>query len=205
MHRLPNLIIEGPDRAGKTTVINALMKKYPQYKYVHCGEAESDDKQQWYKNFFYRSLDAFKAGSHIFDRFHLGELVYGKMYRKYDITYCYDLEQNIRNCSDTLLVVLHADSRLIQRRWDGKGIMPISDIDNVIIEFIRAYCCSILKKIIIDATYMTPDDVVKVIERKIDKEFGLMLPTHCDLCGNFIMNNEIVILSDYKITCKKCQ
>lgn len=70
------IIIEGPDGAGKSTLAHALVRDYG-YGYVHFSQPKQDPL-----------LEYLPAWTHedklVVDRFHLGEGVYGPLYRGKD-------------------------------------------------------------------------------------------------------------------------
>lgn len=71
------IILEGADGTGKTTLARALNYDYG-YDIVHCGPPKTDNPMAEY-------LDLALTHQHaVFDRFHLGERVYGQIYRGND-------------------------------------------------------------------------------------------------------------------------
>lgn len=92
---MPILVIEGSNKVGKTTFISVL-KKQLQLKGYDCYMmneriARNAEVEVTAKRMYYKALDDIcdaaklaKEGKFvIFDRFHLSELVYGKLYRGY--------------------------------------------------------------------------------------------------------------------------
>lgn len=65
-----NIILEGPDAVGKTTLAEKL-STYTNMNIVHFPSATAQEH-----------LDALNKGNTIFDRFHIGELVYPKIYNR---------------------------------------------------------------------------------------------------------------------------
>src|SRR5688500_988429 len=77
----PHVIIEGPDGAGKTTLAEHLVKHHG-YRYHHEGKPEHVDMLVRYAEVF---LEQTASGQPVvFDRLHLGELVYGNILRGKD-------------------------------------------------------------------------------------------------------------------------
>jgi len=68
------IIIEGADKTGKTTLANAIVKKFGS-KYVHFG------KPTKYPATEYAEYALSTNGNVVLDRFYLGELVYGPLLR----------------------------------------------------------------------------------------------------------------------------
>lgn len=210
-----NIIIEGVDKSGKGTLIELFMKKHPEYRYFHCAAPESlsdEQKKKYYNAYYYNHLKDLENNNCIFDRFHCGELVYGKKYRNYEIDYFDDLEIEIIQKSDTILILVIAQPIVIFCRGDNKGAMfaekdnkkLFDDIVEVSSLFLKAYQRSILRKFIIDTTHINTDECLKLIDEGIKKEYGFLLPDYCYVCGNKLLNDELVDLIDYKLKHKRC-
>lgn len=93
------LIIEGPDRCGKNTLIKNLTGQAENYVVRHFGSAKGEtdfDKRDFQFQFFKKEFDLaslrprfdmpdkdrYPRDIWIWNRAHLGEFVYGKMYRE---------------------------------------------------------------------------------------------------------------------------
>src|SRR5512143_3552098 len=74
------IILEGPDGAGKTTLAHQLQEEF-QLEYHHEGTPPPDEHLLWY---YGRVLDSFRGRRVVFDRFALGERVYGPALRGVD-------------------------------------------------------------------------------------------------------------------------
>lgn len=68
------IIIEGADKTGKTTLANAIVKKFG-FKYVHFGKPKKRAATEYAEYLLSTNEDQ------VCDRFHLGELVYGPIFR----------------------------------------------------------------------------------------------------------------------------
>jgi hypothetical protein len=68
------IIIEGADKTGKTTLANAIVKKFG-CKYVHFGKPKKRAATE-YAEYLLSTNE-----NQVCDRFHLGELVYGPIFR----------------------------------------------------------------------------------------------------------------------------
>ena len=85
---MPILVIEGSNKVGKTTFISVL-KKQLQYKGYNCllmneRIARNAEVEVTALDDICNAAKLAKEGKFvIFDRFHLSELVYGKLYREY--------------------------------------------------------------------------------------------------------------------------
>jgi thymidylate kinase len=132
------LIIEGTDRCGKDTLIESVSKEY---KYVikrHWSypKGETNDEKTAYQkdsfNWEFKLHNILQTASNevdknsiiIWNRSHIGELVYGKIYRDsqpetwvmdLETKYCFDQVDNI------YLVYLYADAEFVVKQDDGKS------------------------------------------------------------------------------------
>jgi thymidylate kinase len=106
-----HILIEGIDRLGKSTLISNIQKALGFYPSIHYAKPIVDA----YKTPFDAQYDAFVKGmrlinsspvSIIFDRFHLGEYVYSPLYRDYDGSYIFELEQRYKILDKCILIVL---------------------------------------------------------------------------------------------------
>jgi len=122
-----NIIIEGVDNIGKSTLVNGLAKRFcqSQPKLLHCigmpnnGEAERTSK------LFYASLFRLLSDNHhtfIVDRGHLGEAVYSPIYRNYSGDYIFALEVLLYQ-KPTLLILLDTHNPAVMAsREDGLSL-----------------------------------------------------------------------------------
>ena len=132
------VIIEGVDNIGKTTLVNVLKKRMAGYKITHLGKPEEDPwangmgkkfakkYQQTKQLTFYadwmRRLDE-NSEFLLFDRGHLGEIVYGSLYRGYDSSSELKIFECQFNLSKVLLVLLNTD-KPEEIKDDGKSHNP---------------------------------------------------------------------------------
>lgn len=122
-----NLIIEGPDCVGKGTFIKELKKQIHSDAIIHFGKPPKDEKdpKAYQKNIFETEMSKLKEDRCIiYDRFHLGEYVYGPT-RGYTGNYIYDLEEKYltKKVQDkTLLIVFTASPEKLSDRDDGFSI-----------------------------------------------------------------------------------
>lgn len=114
---LQNIVIEGLDRLGKSTLVANLKDRLGHFTALHYGKPEVlsyyerrvgyDSAREAYQRESFSGM--FKLLSSdariIMDRGHLGEAVYAHRYRGYDGRYIFDLEQG-KAVENTLLVLL---------------------------------------------------------------------------------------------------
>lgn len=113
-----NFIIEGVDRLGKGTLINGLLQNLGHHTVIHYDKPKKlkyfDETGGWTGKLgelgdlgryqylsFVHGFDLLRNSSNIiFDRFHLGETVYGPRYRGYSGDYVFDLEDGFTKSMD---------------------------------------------------------------------------------------------------------
>ena len=160
-----HIIIEGQDRCGKTSLTQELIKYLTDkpIQQLHYTAFKCFDKKQdciKYSKSVYKQMFKFLKSNktnYILDRAHLGEYVYGYLYRKYtekQARYIFKLEEilKVNENKDIALIVLADSSNERLNREDGKSIS--NDNKTSEIEFNRfkaAYGMSIIpNKIFID-------------------------------------------------------
>lgn len=118
------IIVEGPDNVGKTTLIQNLKNYYNDLTFhtMHYSNVRQDSPESTiayskhlYMQMFDIMLNQTKYGFSgiICDRSHLGEMVYGPIYRNYDGEYVLDIEKkysHIHSVWDNLLLVTLVDN-----------------------------------------------------------------------------------------------
>lgn len=96
-------VIEGIDGLGKSTFINAIKNTYGFYHYIHYEKPQAlevydNDLFRYQSHSFHFGFELLeqKQVKCIFDRFHLGELVYAPRYRGYDGEYVFSMERDYK-------------------------------------------------------------------------------------------------------------
>lgn len=145
------LIIEGMDRCGKSTLVEHLRKKYFTTPDILVHHSSSPPKvsnpNQWevdhYSSLFdtaYRLVvsDGYNV---IFDRFHLGAIVYGMKYRGADPTAIYEIdEQFFKRKIDAATILLTDYPDVISSRDDGESLESgVEEYEHTRKEFIDAF------------------------------------------------------------------
>ncbi len=165
-----NLIFEGCDCVGKTTLINSIVKNSDKsFKVFHFQRppdsmAASLVREFQKQMFFVHSNYLIHDTDIIFDRYHIGELIYGKLYREYDIDYIAELEKLIKE--HCILICMHCDRKEIEKRFDNKGISRY-DLEKVNNLFVKHCKESKLRKIFIDTTNNTSQESFEEFKLKI--------------------------------------
>lgn len=89
-----HLIVEGIDRCGKSSSIEAMRKLLPGYTVFKPRPPKSHDEARHLYSEFFQMLA--EPGNVIYDRGHMSELVYARLYRDYDpISWVLDLEAEV--------------------------------------------------------------------------------------------------------------
>jgi thymidylate kinase len=127
------IIIEGQDRSGKDTLIRNLQIKYPSSRTTHWGYPSgktNDEKTEWQKSSFKSEFENWKLSKElnvldyvIWNRSHIGEYVYGTLYRNSEpSTWIPALEDEyLKNDPDVYLVFLSADPVFTLSQDDGNS------------------------------------------------------------------------------------
>lgn len=159
-------LIDGIDRLGKSTLINNIMNELGYHQVIHFDKPVSLAKYNKPDYLYHRkvnedlqeyqfecNINMFKmihgnSAKIIFDRTHLGEMVYASKYRGYDGKYIYDIEKN-HDTSDSRLILLITTDFSFQKD-DGESF-DWSERVNEQQDFINAFLKSNIKdKVIID-------------------------------------------------------
>ena len=114
------ILIDGIDRTGKSSLIEAIMQHYGYFLKIHYSKPSQlqcyDNSLETYqKSLFGNMFNMLKTKDLklVFDRSHLGETIYAPLYRKYSGDYVFDMENELRNDipytidSDVMLVLLY--------------------------------------------------------------------------------------------------
>lgn len=154
---MKHIIIEGLDRTGKDTLINYLCSTVSNYSVRHFKRPvgnTNEEKIQFQKNDFedefilseYLSDDEISTLSpydiYVWNRSHIGEYVYGNLYREYDPSWIFDLEKQheIDKNDNAYLILLYADAEFLIKKEDGKSLSDkLEDREKEIKLFLEAF------------------------------------------------------------------
>lgn len=164
------IIFEGLDRCGKSTQIKRLMKHFTDkpIQWLHYSSIKglsAEEQTAWFQKEFRHMFSLIQDNSaHWFlDRSHLGERVYGTLYRpNVDTSYVFDLEQEFKvNQMDMYLFVFYDSSLGNLKRDDGDSYSTDEDIVRKEIDLFKkaAVDSSIKNKMLIDIAGKNPDEV----------------------------------------------
>jgi thymidylate kinase len=133
---MPLILIEGQDCVGKNFLIERFIrdKKNVIIRHFSNPEGETDEERiQYQKDDFLHEFrqqllrnDLTKTSDDVFiwNRSHIGEWVYGKIYRKYEPHWIFDLEKLFAfdKKQDIFLVLLDADAEFTLQNDDGLSL-----------------------------------------------------------------------------------
>lgn len=182
------IICEGCDSVGKSTLIRNLLN----YFYFRDLHSIKPVRVSYFSNFkaptkyaknisqiHYRNgfndikSNNYTNDSHIiYDRFHIGEVVYSPLYRNYDGDYVYELENEYMPfLNRTLLVLLIDDAENLIKRDDGLSFTTELDKkQDEINRFISAYNNSkIPNKLYINIKELNTTDVAELVINEIKR------------------------------------
>jgi len=152
-----NILIEGCDCVGKSTVITELLK-LDDFTVEHnaAGKSKLETKQLYEQ----KTINLQHTNNHIMDRLFLSECVYGQLYRNYYPNYIRQLELKLPN---VVLILITADTNVIIDRFDNKNI-DIKDIDDIKIKFLEEFNRSNYRyKFVIDSSVLSPKQIANII------------------------------------------
>lgn len=183
------LIVEGPDNVGKSTLINNLNNYYNKLTMhnLHYSNVKQDNisevikyNKKLYNEMFELmtfELKNDKTGL-IFDRSHLGEIVYGNIYRGYSGDYVLDIEKKFNHILDVfenlfLITLVDEPENLISRE-DGLSFSVELDKKQRELElFDLAHISSTIKnKLIINIKNKDAEAVFKEVTEFIDSKYN---------------------------------
>lgn len=142
------LFVEGLDNCGKTTLIKQLRSTVltdPKTISFHCVSPPKDTLPTWSAQHYALILkEAARLDSEgwtvIFDRSHIGEDVWGPLFRGTDASYIYDLEQKFLSDCETYLIYIHDDASGVISRDDNMSLSTNEEkLSEVNRAFLRAY------------------------------------------------------------------
>lgn len=166
------IIIEGCDATGKTTLAKRIAELQPDTTIVHCGPPTIDAYTEYasHTSQYIPNLGA----SVVFDRFHIGELVYGPIYRgKSSLTQSQQvkLEAALNERGALLVHLTHKPQVLLERQRSlGEDFLKPQHIAKVVTGFKKQVLASEIKH---KYTFTDPNekdakflvDIARVIER----------------------------------------
>jgi thymidylate kinase len=179
-----NVIVEGPDNVGKTTIIKNIKNHYVDITFhtLHYSdikqkniESTIDYNKKMYTEMFKIMIhqSKFKNTGIICDRSHLGEMVYGPIYRNYSGDYVLEIEKKFNNYdifwNTILLITCYDDPKNLIARDDGLSFSTnlkkkTIEIDN----FLNAHKKSNIKnKLLLNIKNNNANSIKSIVINKI--------------------------------------
>ena len=130
------IIIEGTDNTGKDTLISKILEKYPTATVIHCGKPitkkySSREQDELFRIYAENIVEGKYDNAHviIMNRSHIGEYVYGVLYRNRDKD---EVLKMINDIDDILyyrkdleikyIQLLSKSESLLRNNEDGKSL-----------------------------------------------------------------------------------
>lgn len=177
------IICEGPDNVGKSTLIQNLKNYYNNYTLhtLHYSNVKSQDPITYSKKLYFEmfnmmvDITKFDNTGIICDRSHIGEMVYGPIYRNYSGEHVLTIEKKFKRFKDVwdnliLVTLIDKPERLIERE-DGLSFstdinMKRTEISN----FIEATTKSNIKhKLVINIEHNNELQALSIVTDYIDE------------------------------------
>ena len=162
---MTNMVVEGCDRSGKSTLIKEFLKR-KKYEVRHCrappkGLTQPQQIEHQRNEYLEGVSDLNSRNDIIYDRFMLGECIYGPIYRDYYPKYMRRLEKKVGD--NTIFIVLTASPKLLEERYDGIFIKK-KDIPEIVKRFEEEYKkCLVPRKILIRVDGRTPEEIYDIV------------------------------------------
>jgi len=181
-------IIEGIDNVGKSTLIKNLKNALNDYVFqtLHYSSVKQPTLElnikystELYMQMFSMMLNQqrFDKSGIICDRSHLGEMVYGPIYRKHPGTYVLDIEKQFmcsRSLWDNLFLITLVDkAENVIARDDGLSFsVDVDEKDAEIYAFKEAHEKSQIKnKLLVDVSSYNEEKLIKHVLQYISSQY----------------------------------
>ena len=172
-----HVIIEGPDRVGKDTLSKNIRRYYRtttfynmHYDFINYGPEQNIHDKKMYDDMF-KLMDMVRDESVrvLCNRSHIGDYVYGQLYRKSSNLYVFDLEKKY-NLENILLVYLYSSvPEILMARDDGNSLSK-NDLKKINQEqrlFEEAYELSVIpNKMCINVAMADPERVFEAFKMR---------------------------------------
>jgi thymidylate kinase len=143
------IMLDGQDRCSKDTTIEQLRKviSNPHISVMHEAKPPSNtDPKQWAIDHYRYMLSNVRRASFsnevlIYNRSHLGETIWGPMYRKYDTEFIFQMERDyLADLPNVFMVLLTDTSERLMARDDGKSLtQSAAELDAVRAKFVQSF------------------------------------------------------------------
>jgi len=145
MNKQTIIILEGPDRSGKS-FLGKLFHSVFDIPYYH-GERPPASREELKTRSFevakiemLQMFDILKQTgiSIVIDRWHLSELVYGKVYgRQIDENFIWDMDEKLANLG-TVIVYVSVPLEVLKTRWSQEKLIEFEEAKEIMLEYEKA-------------------------------------------------------------------
>lgn len=170
--KYPKIIVEGCDASGKTTIQEVMMEIIRHSFIVHTSAPTKGNSKEYFSSLLDKLMEFMDIiNQPIFlDRFHIGELVYGSIFRPETIDEVvekrlYDMENNLLR-QDVKILYVTASPETIVKRIQNRGdwYVKVSDVEDILARYEKALAKSKLPIFRLDTTNnYSPEDIKKLI------------------------------------------
>lgn len=170
--KYPKIIVEGCDASGKTTIQEVMMEIIRHSFIVHTSAPTKGNFKEYFSSLLDKLMEFMDIiNQPIFlDRFHIGELVYGSIFRPETIDEVvekrlYDMENNLLR-QDVKILYVTASPETIVKRIQNRGdwYVKVSDVEDILARYEKALAKSKLPIFRLDTTNnYSPEDIKKLI------------------------------------------
>lgn len=177
---MKHLIIEGPDRVGKDTLIKNLLSHFSNVAIRHfrSPKGKNDNEKKHYQQQSFHEeysianrLRGMEFDLCVWNRGHLGEFVYGNLYRNTQPEEWVLMQEEtlLERNEDTYLLLLTASPEFLSSKDDGLSFASTPEARKNEIENFRKACKSSNIKNFLeiqvekDGTYLTPEAITEQV------------------------------------------
>ena len=164
------IIIEGCDKSGKSTLIEALKNEIPSLiglKLLTKPKDKSEASQTYIKQMYIHMADMTRdqKAHYLFDRYYPSQMVYSFKRDHDDMKDLWfaSFEKELRK-TPNLYVLLNVDRKLLLERFkkDGEDYAKPEEIDRIQKRYLKQFKNSTLNKMMVDPTDNLPATVQKI-------------------------------------------
>lgn len=158
--KYPRIIFEGCDASGKTT-IQEIMKEIIRHAFIiHTSAPTKSNSKEYFSSLLEKLIEFIDIINQplFIDRFHIGELVYGSVFRPETIAEAvekklYDMEKDLLR-QDVKILYVTASPETIVKRIQNRGdwYVKVSDVEAILNRYEKALAKSRLPIFRLDTT-----------------------------------------------------
>ena len=165
--KYPLILCEGPDAAGKSFVIDILMEIINHCFLLHTSAPTKGNSKNYYKNLLNKSIELFEVLNQplIADRFHIGEAVYGSIFRNYNLKYSYMEDELLRLGAKQIFITAKEEVLVERLQKRGDWYIKTDDINPILTRYKEELAKTKIPTYTLDTTNnLTPKDIEKLLK-----------------------------------------